>query len=101
LIFHFESYLLDKSVVSNAFVWEDEFKEVFDNGGFDIVIGNPPYVSTKQINKLYRDYFWDKYSELLIAEMDLYEIFLYDNVKYKLNDGGILSFITPNSYYSK
>jgi type I restriction-modification system DNA methylase subunit len=94
------SLISDKSVVENAFVWEEEFKEVFENGGFDVIIGNPPYVSTKQINKLYRDYFWDKYSELLIAEMDLYEIFLYDNLKYKLNDEGILGFITPNSYYT-
>lgn len=28
----------------NPFVWEEEFKEVFDNGVFDAVIGNPPYV---------------------------------------------------------
>lgn len=27
-----------------AFVWKKEFKEIFDNDGFDIVIGNPPYV---------------------------------------------------------
>ena len=94
------SLISDKSIVDNAFVWEEEFKEVFENGGFDVVIGNPPYVSTKQIDKFYRDYFWDKYSELLMSEMDLYEIFLYDNLVYKLNDGGILGFITPNSYYT-
>ena len=94
------SLISDKSVVENAFVWEEEFKEVFESGGFDIVIGNPPYVSTKQIDKFYRDYFWDKYSELLISEMDLYEIFLYDNVYNKLNNNGLIGFITPNSYYT-
>ena len=28
------------------FIWELEFEEVFEDGGFDIVLGNPPYVST-------------------------------------------------------
>lgn len=94
------SLISDKSVVENAFVWEEEFKEVFENGGFDVVIGNPPYVSTKQIDKFYREYFWDKYSELLISEMDLYEIFLFDSIKYKLSNNGRIGFITPNSYYT-
>jgi len=39
------SLISDKSVVENAFVWEEEFKEVFENGGFDVVIGNPPYIT--------------------------------------------------------
>jgi type I restriction-modification system DNA methylase subunit len=37
------SLIDDKSVVDNAFVWEEEFPEVFERGGFDVVIGNPPY----------------------------------------------------------
>lgn len=32
------------------FLWHIYFKDVFDNGGFDIVIGNPPYVSVKAIS---------------------------------------------------
>ncbi|MCX6743347.1 MAG: N-6 DNA methylase, partial [Candidatus Parcubacteria bacterium] len=31
----------------NAFDWEKEFKDIFGNGGFDVVIGNPPYVVVK------------------------------------------------------
>ncbi|MDA0028977.1 hypothetical protein OFR29_05700 [Brachyspira hyodysenteriae] len=27
----------------NCFDWEDEFKNIFKGGGFDVVIGNPPY----------------------------------------------------------
>jgi len=38
------SLIDDKSVVDNAFVWEEEFPEVFEQGGFDVVIGNPPYL---------------------------------------------------------
>ena len=29
----------------NPFNWDKEFKEVFDQGGFDVIVGNPPYVS--------------------------------------------------------
>jgi len=94
------SLIDDKNVVPNAFEWEKEFPEVFENGGFDVVIGNPPYVSTKQIEKQHRDYFWDRYENLLISEMDLYEIFLYDNVYNKLSNNGLIGFITPNSYYT-
>ena len=42
------SLIDDKNVVANAFVWEEEFKEVFEQGGFDIVIGNPPYVFARE-----------------------------------------------------
>ena len=38
------SLIDDKAVAEDAFVWEEEFSEVFAQGGFDVVIGNPPYV---------------------------------------------------------
>ena len=34
---------LDPSANQDFFLWHTWFKEIFDNGGFDIVIGNPPY----------------------------------------------------------
>src|SRR3989344_555941 len=38
--------LIDDSKIAGykAFVWKEEFQEIFENGGFDIVIGNPPYL---------------------------------------------------------
>lgn len=33
----------------NPFDWEDEFREVFSSGGFDAIIGNPPYVAWSDI----------------------------------------------------
>lgn len=36
---------LDPSANDKFFLWHTWFADVFDNGGFDIVIGNPPYVS--------------------------------------------------------
>ena len=34
-----------------AFDWKVEFKEIMDNGGFDVVLGNPPYVRADTDNK--------------------------------------------------
>lgn len=34
---------LDPSANQDFFLWHTWFKDIFDNGGFDIVIGNPPY----------------------------------------------------------
>ena len=83
-----------------AFDWEKEFPEIFANGGFDIVVGNPPYVSTKQIPANDRNYYWDKYKEILFSEMDLYEIFIYKSIKELLKNKGYLGFITPDSYFT-
>lgn len=39
--------LIDDTAVdkNNAFKWAEEFPTIFKNGGFDVIIGNPPYVS--------------------------------------------------------
>ena len=94
--------LIDDVAVAGdkAFNWQQAFPKVFEKGGFDVIIGNPPYVGTKQIDVNDRNYYWEKYKNLLFSEMDLYEIFLYKSVYELLIKDGILGFITPNSYYT-
>ena len=38
------------------FLWHIYFKEVFDKGGFDIVIGNPPYIALQKMKKMSKVY---------------------------------------------
>jgi methylase of polypeptide subunit release factors len=45
------SLINDRSIVDNAFVWEEEFSEVFKQGGFDIIIGNPPYGAKLEVEQ--------------------------------------------------
>ena len=85
---------------SKSFNWNDSFEEIMNNGGFDVIVGNPPYVATKQIPVTEREYYWKEYKDILISEMDLYEIFTYKSVKDLLKPSGYLGFITPNSYYT-
>ena len=52
------SLIDDKTIVPNAFEWHKEFPEVFAQGGFDVVIGNPPYVFAREnMNQKDKDYF--------------------------------------------
>ena len=69
------SLIDDKTVTENAFVWEEEFAEVFAKGGFDVVIGNPPYVSSKKLNKENKEYFGNKYISAT-SQYDLYTLFI-------------------------
>jgi len=55
--------LIDDPAIAGdkAFNWQNEFPEIFANGGFDVVIGNPPYVRAELLGDL-RDYLEKNYS---------------------------------------
>ena len=78
-----------------AFNWEKEFPEIFENGGFDIVVGNPPYVDIKSLNPVEVKYYFKRF---LTTEnrVNLYSIFIEKGIEI-LSKNGILSFINPNS----
>jgi len=44
------SLIYKSLLISNTFNWNKEFPEVFESGGFDIIIGNPPYLKWSLIN---------------------------------------------------
>ena len=78
-----------------AFDWKKEFPEIMKAGGFDVVIGNPPYVSANNMNYNLRQYFNKsvEYSTLK-GKWDLYIPFLERSLKLLKSDS-ILSFIIP------
>ena len=80
-----------------TFNWEKEFPQVFKNGGFDVVVGNPPYVLCQPSNteeKLLK--FYNNF-EVANYKIDLYHLFFEKGIKI-LNPKGYLGFITPNTY---
>ena len=80
-----------------AFDWQKEFPQVFEKGGFDVVIGNPPYVNMANIqNEQERKYYQKSYSTVK-NKCDLYSIFT-EKAKSLLKDKGLLGFIFPNSW---
>lgn len=84
----------------NPFEWETAFKKVFDAGGFDCVIGNPPYVVLEGEfrNDVQLSYFKEKYYSASY-KIDLYHLFFEHSIKI-LKDNGLLGFITPSNYLS-
>jgi len=90
------SLIDDASVVDNAFVWEKEFAEVFEQGGFDVVIGNPPYVRQELLTSNMKEYFKNKY-ETHHNSADLYIPFIEKGISL-LTTKGKFSFIFPNKW---
>lgn len=80
------------------FLWKLNFCEVFDKGGFDIVIGNPPYVNVEKIDKSIKDNI--KLFKTAYQKYDLYVLF-YEKGLRLLRDKGILSYITSNKFLSQ
>lgn len=78
-----------------AFKWEEEFKEIIDNDGFDLVIGNPPYVDIKEMDNKISKYIFETY-ETSFNRINLYSTFI-EKSYYLLKNDGIFSFIIPNS----
>jgi hypothetical protein len=118
LIADIEELKLEYSNLSeeHPLIWSIEFSEIFyDRGGFDIIIGNPPYVRQEDIAdpdgnvepKAYKDllhqtmrldypkYFTDK--RKIDGKSDLYTFF-YLRGLHLLNENGVHVFICSNSW---
>jgi len=81
----------------NAFDWAVEFKPIMDAGGFDAVIGNPPYIFTRElISEAERDYFRIRYD----AAEDKHNTFVLFMLRLLdlTRRGGRSGFIVPNSW---
>tara|TARA_Y100000589_G_scaffold296798_1_gene304161 strand:- start:643 stop:3636 length:2994 start_codon:yes stop_codon:yes gene_type:complete len=76
-----------------AFKWEEEFPQVFEKGGFDVVIGNPPYGARITDNE--KDYFRKEYPELEF-KIDTYSIFVLKIYRFT-KQNGIAYYIIPNT----
>jgi adenine-specific DNA methylase len=75
--------------------WQKKFRHISQNG-FDIVVGNPPYVRSRNINKIIRKEMRN-WSTSKIGNVDLYIPFYELGLKI-LNDTGKLGYISPNTF---
>jgi type I restriction-modification system DNA methylase subunit len=82
----------------NVFDWDGKngFAEIMKAGGFDAVVGNPPYVRSRHIDERQKDYLSNAY-ETGLYQPDLFSFFVERGVKL-LEPDGRLSFIIPNGF---
>ena len=75
------------------FSWQKAFPNVFKNGGFDAVIGNPPYVQPNVLDKHSQIYLYKSY----VSSTDLYSMFI-EKTFTLLAKGKIFGFIVPSLF---
>jgi hypothetical protein len=81
----------------NAFDWDVEYPEVMQDGGFDIIIGNPPWLMAGYYLPEAVPYLHDQYISAT-GKFDLYYVFL-EQADRLLNLNGRLGMIVPNKFF--
>ena len=90
----------NNKIYENAFEWRFEFPEVLNEDGnfvgFDVVIGNPPYISIQDITWNYRR-FYEKIYKTATGRFDLYSLFIEKAMQVK-QSAGVFTFIIPGKF---
>ncbi|MEG4850286.1 Eco57I restriction-modification methylase domain-containing protein [Microcoleus sp. B5-D4] len=89
------SIVADSNVADTAFDWQAEFPQIFADGGFDVVLGNPPYVRQELLSPI-KPYLQANY-ESYNGVADLYTYF-YELGLNILKPKGVLSYIVTNKW---
>jgi type I restriction-modification system DNA methylase subunit len=90
------SLVEDEDIDPRAFDWSRGFPSASEAGGFDVVVGNPPWVQSKFLPEHFKEYYSSKYSNAS-KQYDLFTIFVERGFTV-LRPGGILGFIVPDRF---
>jgi len=86
----------------NPFDWRYEFPEIFGVGGFDVVIGNPPYIRIQAMKEWAPrevEFYKKNYHSASKGNYDIYVIFAEKGLSF-LNDEGKLGYILPHKFFN-
>lgn len=104
ILTHPDKTLIEKAQTDiNFFDWDIIFSDVFTNGGgFDIVIGNPPYISALESKKIISESIRGYYKKIYASACGAYDLYVifFEKGLTLLKDNGVLSYITPSKYLS-
>lgn len=93
-----DSIMFDSTNPSeSSFSWNSKYIEIMNNGGFDIVLGNPPYIDSEEMTKSMpqvREFCRKHYSSAK-GNWDMYIPFIEKGLKI-LKTNGIMCYIVPN-----
>lgn len=86
------------SLLGNDIFTDIKVSQIIDEGGFDIVIGNPPYIGEKGNKDLFENIKKHDFGKMYYeAKMDYFYYFVYRGIDI-LKDTGVLSYITTNYF---
>lgn len=83
----------------NAFDWKKGFPAIMQAGGFDSIIGNPPYLFITELNKPDKEYFFKHY-KTSEYRFDVYGLFTELAISLLAKCDGYISFIIPHTLLS-
>ena len=90
--------LADTPAPAEAVDWRVEFAEVFDRGGFDVALSNPPYIQLQKdggkLGRLYSDVGYASF----VSKGDVYQLFYERGCQLLRPSLGLLAYITSNSW---
>ncbi len=86
----------DTRIKALGFDWKHEFSAIFAQGGFDIIIGNPPYIRHELLQKNHKEELKKRF-KTATGTTDLYVPF-YELGYNLLKNDGMLGFITSNKW---
>lgn len=90
------SLIEDEEVAGEkAFDWKEQFKDVFENGGFDVVVGNPPYVRQELIKEIKPNLEKNYISYNGVADLFVY---FFEKGLNLLKEKGKFAFIVSNKF---
>jgi hypothetical protein len=90
------SLIADATFADRPFNWQAEFPQVFAEGGFDVVLGNPPYVRMEHLKSI-KPYL-NKHFKVASGRADLY-FYFYELGVSLLKTGGRLGYISSSTFF--
>lgn len=88
------SLIDDPTISTNSFNWKNEFSSIMDEGGFDVIIGNPPYYNVQSGDPL-REI--DDFSIIANGVVNSAALFVKRGLTL-LKHGGYMGLIIPKSF---
>ena len=90
--------LADTPAPAGAVDWRVEFVEVFDRGGFDVVLANPPYIQLQKDGSKLGQLYGDVGYSTFVRTGDVYQLFYERGCQLLRSSHGLLAYITSNSW---
>ncbi len=83
-----------------AFNWHEEFKDIMNSGGFDVIIGNPPYIRIQGLKTNYENesLYYEQNFTSAVGKYDIYVLFI-ELVFKLLKTDGKCSYILPHKFF--